>query len=306
MEKKKIVEVKSITEMHRLLGFGAPEHPLISIVRSDDIADEVSLLPATYRVDLYMIAFKNESNGSLNYGRGSYDFQEGTLVCTAPGQIIALEEEHMEMDRGTNGWTLFFHPDLIRRSRISDSIDSFTFFKYEVNEALHLSEKEKAMLMELIGNIGKEIGQNMDRHSQDLILINLESILTYTSRYFDRQFLSRRDAGKGHLQRFESFLRDYFESAEISEHGLPSIDRCGQALNMSGSYLSDLLKAETGKSAREHIHLQLVERAKNLLLGSNYTVSEIAYEFGFSYPQHFSKLFKNKTGFSPSEYRKLN
>lgn len=264
------------------------------------------MMPGTYRNELYMVSLKTIAAGQFNYGRGSYDFQEGTLVCTGPGQVMSIDEEQLDQDHGDEGWTLMFHPDLLRRSGIANTIGRFTFFDYEVNEALHLSEKEKTMLLEFVNNIRKEIGQNMDRHSQDLILINLESILKYTDRYYDRQFFTRSDESKGHLQRFERFLKDYFDSSELSQHGLPSIERCGEALNMSGHYLSDLLKAETGKSAREHIHLQLVERAKNLLLGSNASVSEIAYDLGFEYPQHFSKLFKAKTGVSPSEYRSMN
>ena len=306
MAKKEIIEIQSITDMHRLLGLKAPEHPLISVIYSDEFPVEHCMQPGSYRNDQYMISLKNISAGQFNYGRGSYDFQNGTLICTGPGQIMSVDEEQLNQDRGDQGWTLMFHPDLLRKSSIANEMSKYSFFDYEVNEALHLSEKEKAMLLEFVNNIQKEIGQNMDRHSQDLILINLESILKYTDRYYDRQFYTRSDESKGHLQRFERFLKDYFDSSELSEKGLPSIDRCGQALNMSGHYLSDLLKAETGKSAREHIHLQLVERAKNLLLGSSASVSEIAYDLGFDYPQHFSKLFKTKTGLSPSEYRNLN
>ncbi|NNK80449.1 MAG: AraC family transcriptional regulator [Flavobacteriales bacterium] len=306
MAKKDIIEIHSITDIHRLLGIKAPEHPLLSVSYPNEFPKESCMEPGTYRNDLYVISLKTIASGQFNYGRGSYDFQDGTLICTGPGQVMSFDKDQLEQDRGHEGWTLMFHPDLLRRSSIAQSISGYSFFDYEANEALHLSDKEKAMLLELVRNIEREISQNMDRHSQDLILINLESILKYTSRYYDRQFYTRSDESKGHLQRFERFLKDYFNSNELSEKGLPSIDRCGQALNMSGHYLSDLLKAETGKSAREHIHLQLVDRAKNLLLGSNATVSEIAYDLGFDYPQHFSKLFKTKTGLSPSEYRSLN
>ncbi len=306
MAKKKIIAIQSITDMHRWLGSKAPSHPLISVMHSSDIPEGVHLEPATYRIDLYTIGFKTVQEGSFSYGRGSYDFQEGSLVCVGPGQVVTVEENHLERDRGTDGWTLTFHPDLLRNSGVTQAMNSYTYFDYEVSESLHLSEKEKAILRDFIKNIENEIHQNMDRHSLELILINLESVLKYTLRFYDRQFYTRSKTSQGHLQQFERFLKDYFDSTELQELGLPSIDRCGKALNMSGHYLSDLLKAETGKSALEHIHLQLVGRAKNLLLGSTSSVSEIAYQLGFGYPQHFSKLFKAKTGLTPSAYRKLN
>lgn len=299
-----ITEVASVTDMHRLLGLRPPRHPLISVVRSADIPADVTLAPVTYRVDLYTVALKSAAAGRLRYGRAAYDFQEGTLVCTGPGQVIAVEEGHLEADRGTDGWTLFFHPDLLRRSRMAAGVSAYTFFGYAVNEALHLSAEERATLAELVANIEREVGQNLDRHSRDILLVNLESVLTYASRYYDRQFYTRAAASGGHVERFEHYLREYFDSDALRERGLPSVEDCGRALHMSGHYLSDLLRIETGKSAREHIHLQLVERAKDRLLGSEATVSEIAYGLGFAYPQHFSKLFKARVGVSPRAYRR--
>jgi len=194
----------------------------------------------------------------------------------------------------------------IRHSTLAKSISDYSFFDYEVYEALHVSEKEKRMLFEFVKNIKIEIKENMDKHSQELIAINLESLLKYSNRYYDRQFYTRTNLNKGYLVKFEKYLKEYFASAQVVDNGLPSVQQCGDALNVSGYYLSDLLKIETGKTAKEHVILYMVEQAKNKLLGSTSSVSEIAFEFGFEYPQHFSKLFKSRTGYSPSEYRNLN
>lgn len=306
MANKRIIPVETITEMHRLLGLPAPAHPLVSVVRSDAIPASASIPVAPYRIDLYTIACKRASSGSFTYGRGSYDFQEGSLVCTGPGQVITPEADHLERDRGSGGWSMFVHPDFLSGSPIANPLSAYSFFGYGVSEALHLSERERVVLEELAGNIERETDQHVDRHSRDLILVNLESILKYTRRFYDRQFYTRSGPTGGHLARFEAFLAAYFESDELAESGLPSVARCGEALNMSGHYLSDLLRAETGKSAREHIHLRLVERAKDVLLGSEATVSEVAYGLGFGYPQHFSTLFRAKVGMSPTEWRRMN
>lgn len=303
---KKIVNINSIAEMHKTLGLQPPEHPLISVISTEDYPSEMNILEHKYKLNLYVISLKQGCSGTLLYGRNKYDFQEGTLVFTAPGQVLSVESNQTDDLEGEKGWTIVFHPDFIRRSALASSISDYSFFDYEINEALHVSEKEKKMLLEFVRNMKVEITQNMDRHSQELIIINLESILKYSKRYYDRQFYTRSNLNKDYLARFEKYLKDYFDSSELLNHGLPNIQQCGEALNMSGHYLSDLLKTETGKSALEHIHLYTIEQAKNKLLGSTSSVSEIAYDLGFEYPQHFSKLFKSKTGVSPSEYRNLN
>ena len=185
-------------------------------------------------------------------------------------------------------------------------IHQYSFFEYDVNEALHLSEKERTFINTLVDTIEEELNQNLDRHSQELIVQNLETILKYSSRYYDRQFYTRTNYNQDLVSKFNQFLRSYFDSEELISNGIPTIEDCGSALNMSGPYLSDLLRTETGKSAKQHIYAHLIERSKTMLLSSNEPVSQIAYHFGFEYPQNFTKLFKSKTGYSPSEYRKLN
>ncbi|MRX64734.1 helix-turn-helix domain-containing protein [Maribacter luteus] len=300
-----IININRISEVHKVLELQSPQHPLISIFSTSDNPN-VEVHNGKYRVNLYMISLKTMKSCEMLYGRNSYDYQEGTLIYTAPGQVIAFEAGQENSVEKEEGWTIVFHPDLIRHSNLAQTISEYLFFDYGTHEALHVSEKEKRILLELINNIKREISDNIDKHSQELININLESLLKYSNRFYDRQFYTRTNLNKGYLVRFEKFLKDYFASGLLINQGLPTVQQCGEALNMSGYYLSDLLKVETGKSTKEHITLYMVEQAKTKLLGSNSSVSEIAFDFGFEYPQHFSKLFKSKTGYSPSEYRTLN
>ncbi|MFT6981267.1 MAG: AraC-like DNA-binding protein [Crocinitomicaceae bacterium] len=297
-------KIKSVTEVHKLFGLDAPAHPLITIVRQWPKVD-FDFEGTKVSSELYLLSMKGKVNGTkFQYGRNSYDFEEGTLVFMAPGQIAAFTDPIEELD--DSGWSILFHPDLIRKSELGKAIKDYSFFGYEVNEALHLSEKERLFLIELVAKIDMEINQNIDKHSQELIIQNLESILKYSNRYYDRQFYTRSNLNKDFVVDFEQFLKNYFNSDELQKNGIPTLAICGKALNMSGSYLSDLLKLETGRSAKDHIHSFIIEQAKTILLNSNGTVGEIAYGLGFDYPQHFSKLFKTKTGMSPSEYRVLN
>lgn len=300
-----IIDINSISEIHKLVGFQSPEHPLISILSTSDYLG-VKIPKGKYRMNLYMISLKSTQSCEIQYGRNSYDYQEGTLVYTAPGQVMSFETDQENNVPVEEGWTIMFHPDLIRLSTLANTISDYSFFDYEVYEALHVSEKEKQILLEFVNNIKREISDNIDKHSQELININLESLLKYSNRYYDRQFYTRTNLNKGYLVRFEKFLKEYFASEQIINNGLPTVQQCGEALNMSGYYLSDLLKIETGKSTKEHITLYMIEQAKTKLIGSDSSVSEIAFDFGFEYPQHFSKLFKSKTGYSPSEYRNMN
>lgn len=302
---KEIINIDKVSEVHEVLDLQSPTHPLISVFSLKDNPNYI-VYKGKYRINLYMISLKTTDNCEMVYGRNSYDFQEGSMLYTAPGQVISFEADQENTLQADEGWTIVFHPDLIRNATLANTISEYSFFDYEVNEALHVSEKEKRTLLDIVNNIKREINDNIDKHSQEIININLESLLKYSNRYYDRQFYTRTNLNKGYLVRFEKYLKDYFASSQLSDHGLPTVQECGKALNMSGYYLSDLLKTETGKSAKEHINLYLVEEAKNRLLGSTSSVSEIAFDLGFEYPQHFSKIFKAKTGYSPSEYRTLN
>jgi AraC-like DNA-binding protein len=296
--------IKSVSQVHDLFGLKKPLHPLITIVRKWPEVD-LDFSNVKLTSDLYLLSMKGKMDGtSFRYGRNSYDFEDGTLVFLAPNQVISFADPIEELD--DSGWSILFHPDLIRKAELGKTIKEYCFFKYEVNEALHLSGREKQSLIELVEKIALELSQNIDRHSQDLIIQNLETIFKYSTRYYDRQFYTRTNLNKDYAVQFEKYLERYFSSNELAEKGIPSITQCGEALNMSGPYLSELLKLETGRSAKDHIHAYLIEKAKTSLLKSKEPISEIAFNLGFEYPQHFSKLFKSKTGTSPSEYRNLN
>ena len=299
-----IYRIKSVSEVHQMFGLDKPKHPLITIIRKwPQIDFDFGNVKLTS--ELYLLSMKGKMKGTtFQYGKNSYDFDDGTLVFLAPNQVASFADPIEELD--DSGWTILFHPDLIRKSELGKVIRNYSFFNYETNEALHLSDKEKQSLFELVKKIDLELNQNIDKHSQEIIIQNLESILKYSNRYYDRQFYTRTNLNKDFVSKFEQYLQSYFSSSDLSEMGIPSVKQCGEAMNMSGSYLSDLLKIETGSSAKDHIHSYLIEKAKTTLLNSNSTISEIAFGLGFEYPQHFSKLFKGKVGFSPSEYRNLN
>lgn len=299
-----IITVKTVTEANEFLGAGKPKHPLVSVVHHDDEHFRREYPEGRYVVDLYQISLKDGLSGSLGYGRNSYDFQEGTLILTSPGQVITMAETVIEGE--ISGWSLYFHPDLIRKSPLGKTIDDYSFFSYDVHEALHLSDDEKKALTGLVRKIEEEYQQNIDRHSQKLIISNIELLLDYCTRYYDRQFYTRTNLNKDIVTRFEQLLKDYYRDEKPLEHGVPSVGYCGHELNMSPNYLSDLLKKETGRNAMDHIHTFIIEKAKTILLSSESSVSEIAYDLGFEYPQYFSKLFKSKTGTSPAAFRNLN
>jgi AraC-like DNA-binding protein len=295
--------LKSIAELHHLFGMEKPLHPLITIIKEWPQID-FDFGSTKMTSDLYIIGLKGNVRGTFKYGRSSYDYEEGTLVFMAPNQVAKFDKADAELDR--NGWNIFFHPDLIRKSTLGNTIKEYSFFNYGINEALHLSDKEKKMLTDFVQRIDIELGQNIDKHSQELILANLESLLKYCLRYYDRQFYTRTNVNKDLIDRFNKFLEDYFSSDELNNNGHPTVSQCGESLNMSGGYLSDLLRLETGRSAKDHIHDFIIEKAKTLLLSSDTTISEVAFGLGFDYPQHFTKLFKRKTGLNPTDFRTLN
>lgn len=294
-----IIHIRSINEAHQLFGLPKPKHPQISIFRHKDLKYVKDVSQLRFTMDLYMIAMKDELTGKLNYGRETYDFQEGTMVFIAPGQVFWGSAES---DMNSNDWILLFDADFIQQSQLGTSIDQYHFFRYETDEALHLSDDEKMEMTDLVKKIEKEYQQNIDKHTHEIMLSHLETILKYSQRFYDRQFITRKSHNKGYIVAFENYLKKRF-SEELTDDGIPSVSECGKALNMSAHYLSDLLKAETGKSAKEYIDLYLVNKAKNILRISDDSISEVAYRLGFDYPNHFSKFFKAKTGMSPKEYR---
>lgn len=299
---KEIVNISTVSETYQFLNLGKPKHPLISILRLGNVLGDMDLDNLKYSIGFYQISLKDNCPFSIeNYGRNSYDFQEGTMIFTAPNQV--LEYSKSENYKEDKGWTLIFHPDLIRKSELSEKIAKYSFFNYASNEALHLSDEERKTVSQIAEKIETEYCNNIDTHSQTLIISNLELLLNYCLRFYDRQFYTRTNLNKDIASDFENLLKDYYANSKQLELGIPTVQFCGEALNTSPKYLSDLLRKETGQSAQDHIHKYIIEKAKNKLLNSVESVSEIAYSLGFEYPQYFSKIFKKKTLLSPNEFR---
>jgi AraC family transcriptional regulator, transcriptional activator of pobA len=289
-----------------MIGAEKPSHPLISVIESsrrEPLATVQPIMNVTFVSDLYSISLKNGRECGIKYGRMTYDFQEGSLMFVAPHQAVTPVTEPGELEAGGESWTLVFHPDLIRKNPLSKRMKDYSFFTYESHEALHISERERQTVNGIVDKIREEYSQNLDEHSQDLIVANIELLLNYCRRYYGRQFLTRSHVNKDVVVRLETWLREYFDSNKPEEAGIPSVRECAEQMGYSANYLSDLLKKETGRNTRQHIHDCLMERAKDLLLGSEDTVSQIAYALGFEYPGHFSRLFKSKIGKSPLAYR---
>ncbi|MGM5629892.1 AraC family transcriptional regulator [Apibacter raozihei] len=295
-----IVNLNSVDAYNKLRGIKTL-HPLISVI---DLSQAKSIPAQTYNFGLYAIYLKELNCGELKYGRSHYDYQEGTLVFVAPGQVMGIQPNTTKYE--PKGWALIFHPELIKGTSLGKHIQNYSFFSYDVNEALHLSDKERQIVLDCMGNIQYEIEQSIDKHSKTLIASNIELFLNYCTRFYDRQFITRDNANKGILERFERVLNQYFESDKPLNIGLPSVGYCADELHLSANYFGDLIKKETGKSAQEYIHLKVIDLAKEKIFNVGKSISEVAYELGFKYPQHFTRLFKQKVGVSPNEYRNLN
>ena len=298
-----IVEIRSISDLNKMLNQEDPMHPLIGVLDFSKI-DHSRYGEMKVSMGFYSIMLKNLCPGAMRYGRNYYDFQEGSLFFTAPNQVIGIEDPDETQD--VYGWALVFHPELLRGTTLGAKMKDYSFFSYSVFEALHLSEKEKAKLNEIVEDIQNELEQNIDKHSQTLIVSTLELLLNYCNRYYDRQFITRKASNKDTISDFEGILSDYFQSEELQGLGFPSVKYFAEQLHLSPNYLSDLLKKETGKNGTEHIQYHVIELAKDKLLSSSSSVSEIAYNLGFDYPQYFSKMFKKIAGKTPAEYRNLN
>jgi AraC family transcriptional activator of pobA len=299
---KEIVSISTVSEAYQFLNLGKPKHPLISVLRLGNVLGNMDIDNLKYSIGLYQISLKDNCPFTIaNYGRNSYDYQEGTMIFTAPNQV--LEYKKSENYKEDQGWTLLFHPDLIRKSELGDKISKYSFFNYASNEALHLSDEERKTVTQIVEKIETEFSNNIDTHSQTLIISNLELLLNYCLRFYDRQFYTRTNLNKDIASEFEQLLKDYYNTSKQLELGIPTVQFCGEAMNMSPKYLSDLLRKETGQSTQDHIHKYIIEKAKNKLLNSTESVSEIAYSLGFEYPQYFSAIFKKKTAMSPNGFR---
>lgn len=276
-------------------------HPLVSVI---DFSKVPGIRRARMIYGFYAVFLKEVKCGDLQYGRNYYDYQEGTMVFTGPGQVVGVEDNGEVLV--PKGWALLFHPDLIRGTTLGRNIKNYNFFSYEVYEALHLSEQERQIVIDCLKNIELELHRGIDKHSKMLIVSNIELLLNYCLRFYDRQFITRENVNKDTLSKFEKILNDYFLSDKPQEIGLPSVQYCAKQLHLSANYLGDLIKKETGKSAQEHIQLMLIDMAKEKVMDTSKSLSEIAYELGFKYPQHFTRLFKKCVGTSPNEYRFQN
>ena len=276
-------------------------HPLVSVI---DFSQCPLCERVRFCVGFYTVFLKDVKCGDIQYGRRTYDYQEGTLVFLAPGQCVGFDNRGVKFQ--PKGWALLFHPDLIRGTSLGRNIGRYTFFSYESYEALHLSEQERHVVIDCLQNIAGELQHAIDKHSRTLIVSNIELLLNYSVRFYERQFTTRSDVNKDALSGFERLLNDYFRDDAPQRDGVPSVRWCAEQLHLSANYFGDLVKKETGKSAQEYIQLKVIDIAKERMFDTTKSISEIAYELGFRYPQHFTRLFKKCVGQSPNEYRTQN
>lgn len=272
-------------------------HPLISVV---DLSKAAPRHLRRMSFGFYVVFLKEVKCGDLKYGISKYDYEQGTLVFLSPGQVIGSPGEDFYQPQGL---ALVFHADLIHGTSLGKHINDYTFFSYNSNEALHLSERERQIILDLFSKISYELEHAIDKHSKKLIVNNIELFLNYCVRFYERQFITRDTPNKGILEKFETLLTDFFSSEKPHANGLPSVAYCASELNLSANYFGDLIKKETGKSAHEYIQLKIINVAKERILDRNKSVSEVAYELGFKYPQHFSRVFKQQVRMTPQEYR---
>lgn len=295
------LKIDTITKLHEAFSYSKPEHPLVSVIDLSEVAISEEMLNVKIGTPFFNITLKTKTSQLFKYGREYFDFSEGFLFGISPNQIIEIDETSKKGD--TEGWALYFHPDLIRGYDLMQKITDYGFFSYDTKEALHLSEKERITLNDIVSKIKDEYQSNLDEFSQDVIVSNIELLFNHIKRFYSRQFLTRKTQNTTVLHKFNHLLRMYFNTNIVRNNGLPTVHYFADKLMLSDSYLSDLLKKETGKSAQENIHFFVIEKAKNILINSDKSISEIAYELGFEYPQYFSRLFKSKTSQTPKQYR---
>ena len=301
----KPLRLKSITEFHRLNNLPQPEHPLISVVDFAKVAEaKKTNEPQPIVGDYYTISIKRGLGGKMRYGQQEYDFDEGVMYFLAPGQVLyPSPPTPPDAEVQPSGWILLIHPDFLWNTPLAKTIRHYEYFDYAVNEALFLSDKEEATLKNIIDNIRQEYHGNIDKFSQNIIISQIETLLNYADRFYQRQFITRKIANHRILERMEQIITAYFAKEDVAGKGLPTVQYLAESLNVSPKYLSSLLKVLTGQTAQQHIHEKLIEKAKEKLSTTDLSVSEIAYELGFEHPQSFSKLFKLKTNVSPLEFR---
>lgn len=297
----KILNFDTIHEYNTFLGIET-FHPLVSSVDFSEVKKEFNHVRKRY--GFYFVFLKDIQCGDLVYGRHTYDYQEGTLVFIGPGQVAGKDDtgETFQM----KGWGLYFHPDLLRGTLLGEMMKKYTFFSYESHESLHMSERERQTIINCFQEIRDELMHSIDKHSKSIITANIEVFLNHCLRFYDRQFITRENINKNTLSRFEQELNTYFDSDKPQTIGLPSVQYFADQLHLSANYFGDLIKKETGKSAQEYVQLKIIDKAKDMLHNPDFSISEIAYELGFKYPNHFSRMFKKLEGCSPTDFRILN
>ena len=300
MSQQQVHRVKSIAEFHKMKGLPSPQHPLISLFDYESFACSEEINHKNFVFDFYHISIKRSIDATFKYGQSHYDFDDGVMFFIAPNQVFGIEKID-EIATTQSGWVLMVHPDFLWNTPLAKNISHYEFFDYAVNEALFLSDKEEATLNAIVKNIEHEYNANLDQFSQNIIISQLETLLNYSERFYQRQFLTRKVNNYQILDNVEKTIDDYFNNENTS--GLPTVQYIAQSLNISPMYLSSLLKSLTGLTTQQHIHEKLIEKAKAKLSTTELTVSEIAFQLGFEHSQSFSKLFKNKTNSSPIEFR---
>ena len=301
MKSKNIHTFNTISQFHKMSGLPKPEHPLVSLVDYGLVEYQTEEKEISWVQNFYTIGLKRNIQGKFRYGQQQYDFDEGLMSFVASGQLVHLTVEKLNVK--PTGFLLLIHPDFVWKTSLAKNIKQYDFFGYAVNEALFLSEKEETVITDIFLNIQKEYHSNIDKFSQNIIIAQIELLLNYCERFYQRQFITRKKSNHQILERLENILVDYFSDDNLSEKGLPTAQQIANLLNVSPNYLGSLLKTLTGQTTQLHIHNKLIEKAKERLSTTNLSVSEIAYELGFEHPQSFSKLFKAKTNLSPLEFR---
>ena len=294
------ITVNSISELHRLWCLPKPVHPLISVINLGEISSIVDVSIKCCIYNFYSVIIKKDCYAKLKYGQNYYDFDEGVMIFLAPGQVISTK---MEDDMEIAGRWLVIHPDLIRPYPLSKKIKEYGYFSYATKEALHLSEKEESMIEVMFANIDNEYRSAIDTFSQNVIVSHVDLLLNYCDRFYNRQFITRKAANNDLLQKLDELLTGYLESDQVQKSGLPTVQYISSQLNVSPSYLSDMLRTQTGQSTQQHIHYKLIEKAREILTTTTLSVGEIAHLLGFEHPQSFNKLFKSKTQVSPLVFR---
>lgn len=293
--------VESINTLHQFLGLKKPFNPLVSVFNFDDVKLEPETIFSAITTDFYVVALKKDcAGGKCRYGQQHYDFDEGIMYFIAPHQVLQFEDVLLN---GVKGFVLVVHPEFLQGYPLASQIKNYGYFSYVANEALHLSEKEEKSIMDIMENISREVEANMDAFTQDLLVSNIDLLLKYCDRFYNRQFLTRKAVNNDLLSKLEKLLDNYFKSDKLATNGIPTVQFVAGELSLSPNYISDMLRVQTGQTTQQHIQNRVIEKAKELLSTTAMSVSEIAYQFGFEHPQSFHRLFKNRTSVSPTEFR---